>query len=28
MVAEPVTGHRERGDHLVDAAIQGGDGAF
>ena len=25
MVAEPVTGHRERGDHLVDAAIQGGD---
>jgi hypothetical protein len=27
-VAEPVTGHRERGDHLVDAAIQGGDGAF
>ena len=28
MVAEPVTGHRVRGDHLVDAAIQGGDGAF
>jgi hypothetical protein len=28
MVAEPVTGHRERGDHLVDAAIQGGGGAF
>jgi hypothetical protein len=28
MVAEPVGGHRERGDHLVDAAIQGGDGAF
>jgi hypothetical protein len=28
MVAEPVTGHREGGDHLVDAAVQGGDGAF
>jgi hypothetical protein len=28
MVTRPVTGHRERGDHLVDAAIQGGDGAF
>jgi hypothetical protein len=28
MVAEPVTGHRERGHHLVDAAVQGGDGAF
>src|SRR5215213_6394702 len=25
---QPVTGHRERGDHLVDAAVQGGDGAF
>jgi hypothetical protein len=28
MVAEPVTGHRERGDHLVDAAVQGGDRAL
>jgi hypothetical protein len=28
MVAEPVTGRGERGDHLVDAAVQGGDGAF
>jgi hypothetical protein len=28
MVTRPVTGHRERGDHLVDAAVQGGDGAF
>jgi hypothetical protein len=25
MVAEPVTGHRERGDHLVHAGIQAGD---
>jgi hypothetical protein len=25
---QPVTGHREGGDHLVDAAVQGGDGAF
>src|SRR4029453_4434724 len=28
MVPEPGPGHRERGDHLVDGAIQGGDGAF
>jgi hypothetical protein len=28
MVAEPVTGHRERGDHLVDAGVQAGDGAL
>jgi hypothetical protein len=28
MVTRPVTGHRERDDHLVDAAVQGGDGAF
>jgi hypothetical protein len=25
MVAEPVGGHRERGDHLVQAGIQAGD---
>ena len=25
---QPVTGRGERGDHLVDAAVQGGDGAF
>src|SRR4029450_11159010 len=25
---QPVTGHRERGDPLVDAAVQSGDGAF
>jgi hypothetical protein len=25
---EAVTGRGERGDHLVDAAVQGGDGAF
>lgn len=28
MVAEPVTGHRERGDHLVDAGVQAGDGTL
>jgi hypothetical protein len=28
MVTRPVTGRGERGDHLVDAAVQGGDGAF
>jgi hypothetical protein len=25
---QPVTGHGERGDHLVDAAVQGGDRAL
>jgi hypothetical protein len=25
MVAEPVTGHRERGDHLVHAGVEAGD---
>jgi hypothetical protein len=25
MVAEPVTGHGERGDHRIDAAVEGGD---
>jgi hypothetical protein len=28
MVAEPVTGHRERGDHLVDVGVQAGNGAL
>src|SRR5215203_6973728 len=25
MVTRPVTGHGERGDHLVDVAVEGGD---
>jgi hypothetical protein len=28
MVAEPIPGHGERGDHLIDAGIQAGDGAL
>jgi hypothetical protein len=28
VVAEPVTGHRERGDHLVDAVVEASDGGL
>jgi hypothetical protein len=28
MVAEPIPGHGERGDHLVDAVVEAGDGAL